>query len=948
MKSFRYQTTSFGGIRKDVSDGYHAQDSLNLLTQAGRVRKRHGYRQILSFGGAVRGIADVYLEGLAYRLVYADKRFWLREASLPDEQASYQDVTLSGNVDADRLRDTPVSFYPNGGKVYVLGCGDYLVLSLSDGRPLLNRVEDGQNTYIPTTRVGITAIGASEYVPQTVDSSSVGDWWIESGDGYEMVHLDANHPPQEGVTYYRRIMTDSSGVAMDKPNLLSTYRINTLYGGGEGTTVYQLDAPSIDRDGAVSITVNVAQGERVRTYRLSTSSSSTVERALRKGDDMSGRTLYVAGATTTSATLHLLPSRIGLPYVVMERGSIYWQADGITSSDWNDARLVVHTPLGDTTIATATRSSLTSPYTVTYTQTSLSMGDVGAVTAVVNGSYLSALLPRLTENLTYAGQTVGSIDFEKARLTLTMDTTPAGSFDNITVKYRYRPTEYNADLVTTAQVSTVWGVDGRQDRLFVADLTRGVDYHSASEDWTYFADQDTTSLGDGVVKGYLPIGDNTLATMTDSPHGHNLFVRKGSWREQTVTVGGTSETIYSALFPIVGSWRVKPSHDVGFHSFAGGVVYTGEEGVYRLTYNALSQEGKARLIGRCPISPISSCVHQGRLYLADEEGVWSLDSGETYRDEGEELCELSRLNVPHISCWFASGDTLGFGTLDGRMCIVDTGYEDVTFQPLGAGELTLDGQGDVVVDSTLDIPLGSRLILETPAYYPLATAEAEEGTCYLLADDVDRLYEGDVVYVGGNYDPYVVASIDWAKCTATLQGETPLPDGAITLLGNAQDQPLDWEREGNVLTLTRADGREVHPTALVGVAVGRWETRQAVKAYWVSQTLTLGRADEAKIVQRTSVTFRTAKRAGATISLTNGSTVERYALKGMGQMDLDDLSYERMSYEGDYWQSHTRRLKMRAHHLVCRLESDRPASWELGSLVIAGIVPDKQRGGVNG
>ncbi|MBO4534974.1 MAG: hypothetical protein J5755_03445, partial [Clostridia bacterium] len=199
MKSFRYQTTSFGGVREDVGDGYHASDSLNLLTDLGRVRKRHGYRQILSFAGAVRGIADVHLEGLGYRVIYAAKRFWLKAEKDPDEQSFYQDVTQSGNVQTERLRETPTSFYPMGGKVYILGCGDYLVLSLKDGVPTLNRVEDGEGTYIPTTRVGISAIGASEYVPQTVDASSQGNWWIASGDGYEMVTLDANHPPQEGV-----------------------------------------------------------------------------------------------------------------------------------------------------------------------------------------------------------------------------------------------------------------------------------------------------------------------------------------------------------------------------------------------------------------------------------------------------------------------------------------------------------------------------------------------------------------------------------------------------------------------------------------------------------------------------------------------------------------------------------------------------------------------------
>ena len=64
MDNFRYQQTAFGGIREDVGDTYHARDSLNMLTDYGRVRKRHGYRQTLSFERAVRWVGSLLFEGL--------------------------------------------------------------------------------------------------------------------------------------------------------------------------------------------------------------------------------------------------------------------------------------------------------------------------------------------------------------------------------------------------------------------------------------------------------------------------------------------------------------------------------------------------------------------------------------------------------------------------------------------------------------------------------------------------------------------------------------------------------------------------------------------------------------------------------------------------------------------------------------------------------------------
>ena len=953
MDNFRYQQTAFGGIREDVGDTYHARDSLNMLTDYGRVRKRHGYRQTLSFEGAVRWVGDVALSGKEYRLIYAGARFYLRDADDPDEQAYYRDVTLSGTrhtVLPDRLLDRAIQVYQQSGKAYVVGAGDYLVLSLIDGRPQLRRVEDEEHTYVPTTRIGITADSAATYVEQTPDEEE-GDWWILQDGVYQEVHLDSQNPPEVGVTYYRRVATYSAGRELDRPNLLSTYRINTLFGCEQASSTYRLDVPSIDPDGKVEVKIRALRGEQVRSYTLTSYAQATEERALVKGDDLTGKTLLVHQGTGTSSSLHLIPAKVGMAAVTFERGMIVWEADGVTSTAWNDARLVVHTPLGNTTIATAHRSSWTSPYTVTIVDAQVPMGDIGSVTALGwdMGDRLSAVLPRLTGDLRSGNTVKGSVDFRTGKLTIDMDTTPPDSFDNITVKFRYRPTEYTADLINLSARSVVWGIDGRQDRLFVADPTKGADYHSASGDMTYFADTDYTALGSGKVIGYLPVNDNTLATFTDEEYGHNLFVRKGSWSEQTITVGDVANTTYTALFPIVGSWRVRSPYPVGFGEIGGQKVFATPEGVYSLVYNSQYQEGKSRLKGKVDISsPLCARSHDGKYYLSTGNGVWVLDSRLTYGDKGDEVFELSRLGIEGVSCWFESRGQLGFGTLDGRVCVVDEGFADVTFKPLLAGDLTLDGEGGAVVSQEIEPPLGSKLYLDCDAYYPLAQGEMAGGVCYLPADGVDSVYEGQTVYLGEGRTPATVAEIDWAKCAVTFAEESEYPQGSITLWGNAQGVPLDWTREGNYLTLTRKDGFSVKLTSLEGVATGKWVSTFPVVAYWESQSLAIGKGEQNKLLTRLSATFLSAIRGGAEVVVSNGSSLERFALRGVGKLDYGDLAFDRATFEGTKWQSHVKRLKMRFHHLWYRVVSDTDGAWELGSVVLSGIVPDKQRGGVNG
>ena len=219
-----------------------ASDAVNFyLDDEGRMRKRPGWRELLHICDdtgeplSINGVFE-YKNG-EHRdvIVHAGRRFF-RLKTDANGRATAEDITSSGTheiskVDESCLADERSQAFSMAQRLYIIGCGDYLVYgSWDEGQTFeLRRVYEGEDTYIPTTTVGIDA--------------DVTDYY-----GYDV---------------------SGSREALEDVNLLTRWRKNKLQGlksiqqsngSNKVYNSYTLDA-TIDEDSYVEV-VNELTGER--------------------------------------------------------------------------------------------------------------------------------------------------------------------------------------------------------------------------------------------------------------------------------------------------------------------------------------------------------------------------------------------------------------------------------------------------------------------------------------------------------------------------------------------------------------------------------------------------------------------------------------------------------------------------------------------------------------
>ena len=226
-------------------DKRRAVDAENFLCDNGITRKRSGWEQRLKIERdgkpcRINGMFEYKLMGRYEVIVHAGVRFY-RLGYDEWGEMTYTDITASGThapsaVDAAKIKDTRSQAFYSAGRMYIVGCGDYLVYGTwDDGQTFeLRRVKNGEDTYIPTTTINI------------------------------------NRSNDESVKDVR--------ATLDSVNYLSDYRKNSLVGpppaeeGYVPSGTYYLDT-SIDEGTEVIVQITLADGSEVTLHTDPTSST---------------------------------------------------------------------------------------------------------------------------------------------------------------------------------------------------------------------------------------------------------------------------------------------------------------------------------------------------------------------------------------------------------------------------------------------------------------------------------------------------------------------------------------------------------------------------------------------------------------------------------------------------------------------------------------------------
>ncbi len=173
----------------------------NFIYENGVNRKRNGWFEKYRVGqGHINGIFECVLDNEKTIIIYGEKQFY---KIVNDEVINITNSSSNASckVNTERLIDRRCQMFISQNRCYFVGCGDYLTYGKYGDNYELRRVENDDNTYIPTTAINIDADGVE-------------------GDVVEV---------------------------LEDPNLLCSKRKNTLVGNVANST-FTLDSQSIDKD----------------------------------------------------------------------------------------------------------------------------------------------------------------------------------------------------------------------------------------------------------------------------------------------------------------------------------------------------------------------------------------------------------------------------------------------------------------------------------------------------------------------------------------------------------------------------------------------------------------------------------------------------------------------------------------------------------------------------
>ncbi len=790
LKGVDFSTSPF-----EVSPN-RATDMRNLINRYGTNCKRNGWRELFSTESdkrETRRINGFWKYGNHF-LLHAGARFY--RVDVADGEYSLRDITESSThapslVDAGRLRDDRSEAYLRNERLYIVGAGDYLVYGTWNGGESyeLRRVENGEDTYIPTTTININCDAESE--------------------------------------------SDVKGV-LDEPNLLCKKRINRLVGTDKDEATWTLDSP-IEEGSEVKV--------RVEFYDVNGEVAEKVyiNGYTRKGTVIDGGKLpdevIPDEVVTGSDTLYRYMSE---PYEYGEEvetgGSVNFEEGKITLSFATPT--VSNTDNIYVTFVSARREKRERVEVFTGEghkdiTVKLDLQPKEGETIRVNIKYYnSGTIDYINEYTNSLGETYGrggcylyrdetyhkainpdnppslaaTVNFETGEIAFNIDTQnyrySTKLENNITITYvpsgqdeehgveDKKEAEMNADDINGCSFGMLFGAYGNTDRLFVTgnDLRPNVDYYSASDDFTYFTSGQTAALGSdsSPIGGYARLSDSTMVIYKKAADREaTIYYRTGSVREYYDGEGKLceGETVFPVTAGAIGETLISRSACV---NFAGDNIMLSRNGVFGvvLGQNLVAAERytrersrsvNERLCAHANLSEAVGVVFENRYYLSVDGVCYIADARYKYRasDDADGSYNYEWWywdNLP-ARIWAVIDGKLYFGTDDGKICVFDSEYTDRTLFKCYPGELGFNSSDGTVTFSEAvraGIYEGKHFEFTSPDVYSLYLdtdgLEVREGRIYVPQSVIFGIYDGTELYVdragdsglieGGTYKIY--------------------------------------------------------------------------------------------------------------------------------------------------------------------------------------------------
>lgn len=341
------------------------------------------------------------------------------------------------------------------------------------------------------------------------------------------------------------------------------------------------------------------------------------------------------------------------------------------------------------------------------------------------------------------------------------DLSPDGT-DNITITYTAATDkDYDTKRVQNCRFGVTFGVDGANDRLFLAGNSKypNMDIWSEYDDFTYFPDGNTMEVGSAhaAITAYARLSDTTLAVTKEEKAGEPTIFYRTS-RKRTEADGVTLSQWFPVSAGIAGDGTLNP-HAVT--TLSGDVLTLTRGGVHGIVLSSNVASGERytrersrpiyRELASADLGTAAAIVYRNRYYLALPGTGKCFVADAHYKATFEGTTDYNYEwwvweNV-RAACFAEYEDRLIFGTPEGLVCAFTEGvFSDRTHTELVAGDLLDDDTGGVIYGEQVTPKPRDRVVLHGGAYALLGaiTAVNENGAC--TTADIDSYFEGQTVY----------------------------------------------------------------------------------------------------------------------------------------------------------------------------------------------------------
>lgn len=913
----------------DISRG---RSVVNFIPEGSYLRKRKGFTEIYNFEQPIDCIGEVHLQGKSLILIFCGGRFYLRG----DDMKDISDSATENPLDYDKITEKTFEVFEHDGKNYIIGLGDYLVLGVWNNEIQLRRVYGSSDVYIPTTSQGISPVSTAVFVQDYgVDESTRGVRYINENGTYKEVTLDGSEGSfSTETTYYKRVGSNSiSPITLESPNLLTDYRINTLFPSSEGEARYYLDCSVAIGNNTLSFT-GIKDGVE-KKYLLHEVESDSVTRAIEIGDDLSGKTVTIGKDFQDIVVMDLVKYE---QEVLMKMGDyrIKWFPVCEKGDKWNIAELRLikqNDSSSPIVIATAERNSSVNAYNINYYPLEYTFSeaspliveeynDIIGFNKVVQIDGLPASLYYLYDE---EDNLWGTLNHETGELILTN----CVSFkENEEIKVTFRGANIGEkNYISRCGFGQAFGVNGNSDRLFFSGNKEypNYDFMSDSNNPLYFPADGISVFGEyASITGYARLSDNAQAIFKEKQgRDCTVYIRRGIYSSSTTTLGGESITQRSGDFYLDGSFSADGCcsfNSIGFLN--GAPIFLSENGIKGLK-TSVNKANESRytvdvglsikeLLKNTDLSRVCGVNYKDYYLLNIGETLLVAKEGETFSSGQCEWWTIKGFDATYIT---VIGNKLYFGNTHGGLCTLNDGFEDYYIENLYAGDLSFSlGSKYVEVSSKLNISVGTRIYLEGELYKLIQYECRKEGDGFYVGDDIIYYVEGEKIYVsaseklGKDADTeYEVREVDYENGTFCIycDGEKvhtitgflySLYQKVSSRLLYVTDKKCGLGNKPDVITLSEwENGEEIVFKAMNGVMNykrGYVVTVKPVIAEWKSVDLNFGNSGKLKNIYGVSFDYSTQSRGNVEVLCYSERAEQRLAYNNCAKYDfaLGDLS----------------------------------------------------------